>query len=338
MNRFPSPLTLLLSRHTRRRDVIALLAGASAWPTAAQAQQRKLPTIGFLGTAVPSTMSEWTAALEQRLRELGWVEGRTVTIAYRWAESRLERYVEIAAEFVRLNVDVIVTTVPAAPAAKQATSVIPIVFILASDPVGTGLVASLARPGGNITGLSTQATDLASKRVELLREVVPDLRMVAILGNIDNPEILLEMHQAETAAQKLGLQVARLAVRHVEDLTPALDSVKGRAQALYVCTDALTSLNRLRINTWALEAQLPTMHDVRNLAEAEGLMSYGPNWSDQFRRAADLVDKILRGAKPGDLPVEQADKFELVVNLKTAKALGLSIPESFLLRADEVIE
>jgi hypothetical protein len=146
MNRFPSPLTLLLSRHTRRRDVIALLAGASAWPTAAQAQQRILPTIGFLGTAVPSTMSEWTAALEQRLRELGWVEGRTVTIAYRWAESRLERYVEIAAEFVRLNVDVIVTTVPAAPAAKQATSVIPIVFILASDPVGTGLVASLA-PG-----------------------------------------------------------------------------------------------------------------------------------------------------------------------------------------------
>jgi len=322
----------------KRRELIALLAGAAAWSTAARAQQPKRPTIGFLGTTVPSSMSQWTAALEQRLRELGWVEGRTVSIAYRWAESRPERYVEIAAEFVRLNVDVIVTTVPGAPAAKQATSVIPIVFVLASDPVGTGLVASLARPGGNVTGLSTQATDLASKRVELVREVVPNLRMVAILGNINNPEIVLEMRQVEGAAQKLGLQVARLPVRHAEDLAPALESVKGRAQALYVCTDAVTNLNRLSINTWALGARLPTMHDVRNLVEAEGLMSYGPNWSDQFRRAADLVDKILRGAKPGDLPVEQADKFELIINLKTAKALGLTIPESFLLRADEVIE
>lgn len=322
----------------RRREFIAAVGGAAAWPLAARAQQPKLPTIGFLGTAVPSTMSRWTGALEQRLRELGWVEGRTVTIAYRWAESRPERYVEIAAEFVRLNVDIIVTTVPAAPSAKQATSVIPIVFVLASDPVGTGLVASLARPGGNITGLSTQATDLGSKRVQFLREVVPDLRLVAILGNIDNPEIVLEMHQVEAAAQKLGLQPVPLVVRHVEDLAPALESVKGRVQALYVCTDALTSLNRLRINTWALGAQLPTMHDVRDLVEADGLMSYGPNWSDEFRKAADLVDKILRGSKPGDIPVEQADKFELVVNLKTAKALGLTMSESFLARADEVIE
>jgi putative tryptophan/tyrosine transport system substrate-binding protein len=253
-------------------------------------------------------------------------------------EARPERYAEIADEFVHLKVDVIVTTVPAAPAAKQATSVIPIVFILASDPVGTGLVASLARPGGNVTGLSTQATDLASKRVELLRQVVPQLREFAILGNVDNPEIVLEMRDVEGAARKLSLQVIPLELRQTDDIAPALESLNGRAQALYVCTDAVTSLNRVSVNTLALGARLPTMHDVRDLDAAGGLMSYGPNWLDQFRRAADLVDKILRGAKPGDIPVEQADKFDLVVNLKTAKALGLTIPESFLALADEVIE
>jgi len=324
----------------RRREFITLLGGtAAAWPLAARAQQpEKLPTVGFLGPAVPSSMSQWTAAFAQRLRELGWIEGRTVTIEYRWAEGHPERYAEIAAEFVRRKVDVLVTSVPAAPAAKQATSVIPIVFVLASDPVSSGLVASLARPGGNITGLSTQATDLASKRIELLSEVVPKLRVVALLGNVENPEIVLEMHQVQDAAQKLGVQVAALEIHRAEDIAPALESIKGRAQALYACTDPLINLNQLAINDWALGARLPTMHDVRNLVETGGLMSYGPNWSDQFGRAADLVDKILRGTKPADIPVEQADKFELIVNLKTAKALGLTIPESFLARADEVIE
>src|SRR5262249_43726800 len=259
-------------------------------------------------------MSQWIAAFVQRLRDLGWIEGRTVAIEYRWAEARPERYAEIATEFVRLKVDVIATTIPAVATLKQATSVIPIVFALASDPVGGGAVASLARPGGNVTGLSTQTTDLASKRVELLREVVPHLRLFAILGNGDNPEIALEMREVEGAGQKLDLQVATLKVRRAEDIAPALELLKGRAQALYVCTDPLTVANRVSINTLALAAQLPTMHDVRNLVEAGGLMSYGPNWSDQFRRAAELVDKILRGAKPSDLPVEQPTKFDLVIN------------------------
>jgi putative tryptophan/tyrosine transport system substrate-binding protein len=325
----------------RRREFIALLGGAAAsWPLAgwAQQQQGKLYTVGFLGTGNPSSMSPWTAAFAQRLRDLGWIEGRSIAIAYRWAEGRPERYFDIAAEFVRLGVDVIVTTVPAAPAAKQTTSLIPIVFVLASDPVATGLVQSLTRPGGNITGLSTQATDLASKRVELLREVVPDIKLIGVLGNIENQEIMLEMRHVEDASQKLGIHVAQLEIRRSEDIAPALQSIKGRAQAVYVCTDPLTILNRLSINNWGLDARVPTMHDVRYQVEAGGLMSYGPNWPDQFRRAANLVDKILRGEKPGDIPVEQADKFELVINLKTAKAIELPIAESFLARADEVIE
>jgi putative tryptophan/tyrosine transport system substrate-binding protein len=221
----------------KRREFMTLLGGAAAaWPLAASAQQP-----GKLPKATLSVHGQWVAAFVQRLRELGWIEGRTVAIEYRWADGRPERYAEIAAEFVRLNIDVIVTTVPAAPAAKQATAVIPIVFVLASDLVGSGLVASLARPGGNITGLSTQATDLASKRVELLREVVPYLSLVAILGNPDNREIVLEMREVEGAAQKLGLQVTPLEVRRVEDIAPTLESLKGHAQALYVCTDALTN-------------------------------------------------------------------------------------------------
>jgi putative ABC transport system substrate-binding protein len=209
---------------------------------------------------------------------------------------------------------------------------------LASDPVGSGLVASLARPGGNVTGLSTQATDLANKRVELLREVVPDLRLVALLGNVDNREIVLEMREVAAAAQKLGLEVARLEIRQGEDIVSALGSLDGRAQALYVCTDPLINLNHVSINAIALRARLPTMHDVRDFVEAGGLISYGPNFSDQFRRAADLVNKILRGATPGEIPVEQADKFELAINLRIAKALGLEVSPILLARADEVIE
>ena len=323
-----------------RRKFIAAVGGAAvAWPLGARAQQAgKLPTIGFLGTTNPSAMSPWTAALVERLRDLGWIEGRTIAIEYRWAEAHPERYAEIAAEFVGLKVDVIVTTVPAVAALKQATSVIPIVFALATDPVGGGLIASLAQPGGNVTGLSIKATDLAGKRVGFLRDVVPDLRLLAVLGNVDIPQVVLEMREVEAAAQKLGVQVTPLAVRRAEDIAPAFGSVKDRAQALYVCADPLSVINKTSINTLALDARLPTMHGFRDLVAAGGLMSYGPSFSDQFRRAAELVDKILRGTKPGDIPVEQPTKFELVVNLKTAKALGLAMPDKLLAIADEVIE
>ena len=324
-----------------RRDFISLLGGAAAsWPLAARAQQPgKLPTIGFLVAGTPSSHGQWVAAFVRRLHELGWIEGRTVAIEYRWAESRTERFDEIAAEFVRRKVDVIVTSATAAiVAAKQATSVIPIVFAAAGDPVGTGLVASLARPGGNVTGLSIQQTDVAAKRLELLREVVRDLRRLAILANVGGPAVVLDMREVQTTARPLGLEVVTSEIRRGEDIAPAFETLKGRADALYVCIDPLVHTHRIRINTLALAARLPTMHGSREAVEAAGLMSYGPNQPDLYRRAADYVDKILRGAKPGEIPVEQATKFDLVINLTTAKALGLTIPESFLLRADEVIE
>jgi putative ABC transport system substrate-binding protein len=323
-----------------RRDFITLLGGAVAWPLAARAQQQgKLPTIGFLGQSTRSAGSEWVAAFVQRLRELGWIEGRTVAIEYRWAEGRDERFAEIAAEFVRLNVDIIVTSgTPQVLAAKQATSVIPIVFATAGDPVANNLVASLARPGGNVTGLSNQMTDIAGKKLELLREVVHGLGRLAIIGNVGNPAVVREMDEVQAAAATLGLEVHTLEIRQAQDITPAFEALKGRADALYVCIDALATTNRIRINTSALGARLPTMHGSRDYVEAGGLISYGPNTPDRFRRAADYVDKILRGAKPGDIPVEQPTKFDLVVNLTTAKALGIEMPASVLARADEVIE
>jgi putative tryptophan/tyrosine transport system substrate-binding protein len=327
-----------MATYIARRDFIAALGGAATWPFALRAQQPALPVIGFLGATTPSAQSQWTAAFVQRLRELGWIEGKTVAIEYRWAEGRSERYAEIAAEFVRLKVAVIVTPGGATLAVMQATSVIPIVFTVASDPVGGHLVASLARPGGNVTGLSIQATDLAGKRLELLREVLPSLRRLAIMANAGYPASVLELHEAQAAAHKLGLEVATLEIRRAEDIAPAFDTLKGGVDALYVVGDPLTTSNRIRINTLALGARLPTTLGFRELVEAAGLMSYGPRFSDQYRHAADLVDKILHGAKPGDLPVEQPTKFELIVNLTTAKALGLTIPESFLLLADEVIE
>jgi putative ABC transport system substrate-binding protein len=324
----------------RRRDFITLLGGAAAWPLAAHAQQTgKLRTIGFMGLSTRSAASEWTAAFVRRLGELGWIEGRTIAIEYRWAEGRSARAGEIAAEFVRLKVDVIVTSgTPPVLAAKQATPVIPIVFAGAGDPVDTGLVASLARPGGNVTGLSSQTADLAAKRLGLLREVVLGLRRLAIMGNVGNPFTVREMREVQAAASTLDLDVATPEIRRAEDIAPAFDALKGRADALYVCLDPVLITNRSRINTLALAARLPTIYGLRDFVEAGGLMSYGPNLADQFRRAGDYVDKILRGTKPADIPVEQPTKFDLVVNLTTAKALGLTIPESFLLRADEVIE
>jgi len=325
----------------RRREFITLLGGAAAtWPLAARAQHSaKPPTIGFLGAGTASAMSQWTAAFVQRLRELGWVEDRTIAIHYRWAEGRTERLAEIAAEFVRLKVDVIVTN-SAAPvvAAKQATSVIPIVIASAADPVGTGLVASLARPGGNVTGLSVQMTDLAGKRLELLREVVPGLRRLAIMVNPGASAAILEINEAQAAAKMLGLDIAAFEIRRAEDIVPAFEALKGRAEALYVVADPLITSNRLRINILALGARLPTMHSFREHVEAGGLMSYGPNFPDLFRRAVDFVHKILHGAKPGDIPVEQPTKFDFIINLTTAKALGIDLPPALLARADEVIE
>ena len=325
----------------RRREFITLLGGAaSAWPFAARAQQAaKLPTIGVLGPSTALAAAKWTAALAQRLRELGWIEGRTVLIEYRWTEGRAERAAEIATEFVRQKVDVIVTAgTITVVAAKRLTSEIPIVFAGAGDPVGMGLVASLARPGGNVTGLSNQSIDLASKRIELLREVVPGLRRVAIMANIGAPVAMLEANEAEVAALTLGLQSTRLEIRRAEDITTAFESLKGRAEALHLASDQLLNNNRLQINTLALAARLPTMHTFRTLVESGGLMFYGPNFDDLLRRAAELVDMILRGAKPADIPVEQPTKFDLVINLKTAKSLGLEVPPTLLARADEVIE
>jgi putative tryptophan/tyrosine transport system substrate-binding protein len=275
----------------------------------------------------------------ERLRDLGWIEGRTVAIAYRWGEGRTERTAEFVAEFVRLKVDVIVTHGELnIVAAKQATSVIPIVFPLATDPIGSGFVASLARPGGNVTGLSIQAPDLAGKRLELLREVVPGLRRLAIMANVGNPGTVLEISEVQAVARTLGLEVTTLDVRRAEEIAPAFETIKGRVDALYVSAVPLVNTNRVRINTLALAARLPTTHGFREAVEAGALMSYGPNFPDLFRRAADYVDMILRGAKAGDIPVEQPTKFELVINLTTAKALGLTISESFLLRADQLIE
>jgi putative ABC transport system substrate-binding protein len=324
-----------------RRDFITLIGCAAvAWPLAARAQQvPKLPTIGFMGASTASFERASTDAFVQRLRELGWIENRTVAIEYHWAEGRDERFAQIAAEFVRLKVDVILTYgTPSSLAVKKATAVIPIVFAAAGDPVGTGLVASLARPGGNITGLSIQQTDLASKRLEMLREVLPGLRTVAILVHVGSPNSVLEMGEAEAAARTLGLAVVASEVRRAEDIAPAFDAFKGRADALYVCASPLLTTNRIRINNLALGVRLPTMHLHREFSVAGGLMSYGPNFPDLFRRAAEYVDKILRGAKPSDLPVEQPTKFDFIINLTTAKVLGLEIPPTLLARADEVIE
>ncbi|HVG52650.1 MAG TPA: ABC transporter substrate-binding protein [Xanthobacteraceae bacterium] len=324
----------------RREFIVALGAAAVTLPAAARAQQpSKLPTIGVLGAATPAVAGPWITAFEKRLREHGWVEGRNVTIEYRWAEARTERYAEIAAELVELKVDVILTWASAPVlAAKQATKVVPIVFAAQMDPVGAGVVASLARPGGNITGLSLQQTDTAGKRLELLREVVPKLRRLAIMANTGAPGAVLETREIEATARRLGLDVTASEIRHAEDIAPAIDAFKGHADALYVATDPLMFTNRVYINTLAQGARLPTIYGSREYVDAGGLISYGPNFPDLFRRAADHVDRILRGTKPGDIPIEQPTKFDLILNLTTAKALGLSIPESFALRADGVIE
>jgi putative ABC transport system substrate-binding protein len=327
----------------RRREFITLLGGAmvsTAWPLAAWAQQTaKLPTIGFFSAGSAAALSHWVAALVRRLGELGWIEGRTVAIEYRWADGRSERLAEIAAEFVQRKVDVIVThSADPVIAARKATSVIPIVFGVVGDPVGTGLVASLARPGGNVTGLSGQSPDLAAKRLLLLREVVPGLQRLAVIRHHDAPGVVLEIDELQTAARSLGLDVAVFEIRRAEDFARAFASFKRRVEAVYVVGDPLMTSNRMRINTLSLVERLPMMGPNREYVEVGGLIAYGPNYQDIWRRAGDYVDKILRGVKPGDLPVEQPTKFDLIINMVTANALGLTVPETLLATADEVME
>jgi putative ABC transport system substrate-binding protein len=323
----------------KRREFIALLSGAAAWPLAARGQQaRKLPTIGFLGSSTASGWAPWTAAFQQRLRELGWIEGHNIAVEYRWAEGSNERGAEIAREFVRMKVDVIVTTGSSALAVKEAVATVPVVFALWADPIGSSYIASLARPGGNATGLSIQTLDTAAKRLELLREVVPVLQRLTIVARLDNPSNVVEAGEVEAAARKLGIEVAIANIRRTEDIAPAMEALKSRADAIHVVSDPLLLANAVRINTLALGARLPTIYSFREGVDRGALMSYGTNYPKLWQRAAELIDKILRGAKPGDIPIEQPTKFDLVVNLITAKALGLEIPPLLLARADEVIE
>jgi putative ABC transport system substrate-binding protein len=322
----------------RRREFISLLGSAAAtWPLVARAQPANKKAIGFLG-ADATSWKPWAVAFEGRLRELGWIDGQTIGIEYRWYDSRADRLKEVASEFVRLKVDAIVANGIAIPVLKKETTVIPIVFAVAVDPVGGGLVPSLAHPGGNVTGLSAQGPDLASKRLELLRAVIPELRRLAVMFNADFGQAGSEMAEVQTTARQLGLDVVPLEIRGPQDIAKSFTALGARADALYVVGDALTSGNRNRIITFALTARLPTIFNTSDHARAGSLLSYGPNFPDLFRRTAELVDKILRGANPGDIPVEQPTKFDLALNLITATALGLTVPPKLLFTADEVIE
>jgi putative tryptophan/tyrosine transport system substrate-binding protein len=323
----------------RRREFITLLAGAAACPLGARAQPRTVPTIGFLGPTAPQAWTSWTKAFVDRFAELGWVDGRTVKIVYRWANGQIERAGELAAELVALKVDLIVTSGSATRPAMKATSQIPIVFALASEPVATGYVASLARPGGNVTGLSLEAPDLGGKRLEFLRQIAPAAHRLAVLTDVAYPASVLDLDHIKAAAPALGFDPVPVEIRRAEDIEPAFAGLGDRADAMYVCSaDPMINDNRSRINTLALSARLPTVYAEKPYAEGGGLISYGPNVPDMFRRAAEFADKILKGAKPAELPVEQPNTFEFVVNLKTAKALGLTVPQTLIATADEVIE
>jgi putative ABC transport system substrate-binding protein len=298
-----------------------------------------VPTIGYVAPTNPLIPSRSTGAFLQRLRELGWIEGQTITIESRWAAGRPERLDEIAAEFVRLKVDLIVTSsTNDSIVMKQVAPQIPMVFAVSGDPVGVGLVASLARPGGNVTGLSNQSTDSVGKRLQLLREIVPGLHRLAILANPGSPQAMVEVSEVQAAARTLGVDVATSEMRQTADLNSAFELLKSRADALYIVPDPLANTNRILIGTLALGARLPMMCGFREFVEAGCLMSYGPNLPDLYRRAAEFADKILRGVRPSDIPVEQPTKFDLIINLTTAKALGLTVPPILLDRADEVIE
>jgi ABC-type uncharacterized transport system substrate-binding protein len=324
----------------RRREFIWLIGGTAAvLPRFARGQQpSRTPVIGFLVAGTQASHGAWIAAYVQRLSELGWTEGRNIAIEYRLAAGSNERAAEIAAEFVRQKVDVIVTSAYGVVAAKQATSTIPIVFAAYADPVAAGLVGGLAQPGGNVTGMTVQPSDLASKRIDLLREIVPNFRRLSAIANVANPEFSPEIAGIRAAAASFKIEADIYELHTANDIAPAFAALRGHTDALYVVTEPLVNANKVQVLEAVTAAKIPTMFGFRELVEAGGLMSYGPNFADLFRRAADFTDKILRGAKPADLPVQQPVKFDLIFNLKTAKALGLKVPEAFLVRADEVIE
>ena len=325
-----------------RRVFISMMAGGLlAAPLAAEAQPAgKVWRIGYLANGARTPDGGPPAALRQALVELGYVEGKTVTYAGRWAEAKRDRLPGLVAELVDLKVDLIVTLGgPAAEAAKEATSTIPIVIASTGDAVGSGLIASLARPGGNITGITDQATELSAKRLEFLKEAVPKASRIAVLWNADDRAMTLRYREIERAARILRVAVQPLGVREPDDFDVAFSAMtRDRPDALFLVTDALTTLNRKRILDFAAVHRIPAMYEFGFLVRDGGLMSYGADFDDIWRRAAVYVDRILKGAKPGELPVEQPTRYYLLVNVKTAKALGLTIPASLLLRADELIQ
>jgi putative tryptophan/tyrosine transport system substrate-binding protein len=325
----------------KRRDFITLLGGtALAWPLAASAQQAaKTYRIGVLSAGGPSLTTNWSM-FNSGLKEFGWIEGKNIIFEHRYAENQLDRLPELTAELVRLNVDVILALGTLAPlAAMRATKTIPVVMANAGDPLGSGLVASLARPGGNVTGMSLMAPDLGGKRLELLKELISQLSLVAVLWNADNPYSALVFEETQTASQTLGIQIASLEVRTPDDFVKAFEAVRRqRPHALIAIEDPLTVSHRSLIADSAAKHQLPAVYGLREFATAGGLMSYGANLADLYRRAAVYVDKIFKGSQPADLPVQQPTKFDFVINLKTAKALGIEFPHTLLARADEVIE
>ena len=326
----------------RRREFITLLGGAAVWPLAARAQQMgKVPRLGYLGSSSPSLEPHFVEAFRQKLRELGHIEGENIAIEYRWAEGQDRRLPELAAELVRLQPNVIVTAgTPGALAAMQATKTIPIVMASSGDPVGAGLVTSLARPGGHVTGFTIVGPQIEGKRLDLLKEAVPELSRVAVLWNPSNPALVSYFDTIENAGRTLRISLDPVAeVRRANELDNAFFAIaSARPRALLVVADRFLLAHRKRIVEFAVAKRLPGMFPYREYVEAGGLMSYAPSNIELFRGAATYVDKSLKGAKPGDLPVQEPTKLELIVNLKTSKAIGLTVPESFLLRADELIE
>jgi putative ABC transport system substrate-binding protein len=324
----------------RRAFIRSVVSGLIAAPLAARAQQAgKVHRIGFLGNSTPAHEANLVGPFREGLRELGYVEGRNILIEYRWAEGKYERFPALIRELIALKVDVIVTAgTPASLAVKKATTSIPLVMVAVGDPVGTGIVASLAQPGGNITGLTSLSPNLEGKRLELLREVAPGVSHIAVLWNSASPSQVIQEKEVQAAAQVLRMKVFSLGVQSPEEIENAFAAIlRERPGALLVLADRLFLHHRARIMDFAAKHGLPGVHAYRELVESGGLMSYGPSYASMHRRAAYYVDEILKGAKPAVLPVEQPSKFELVINLKAAKALGLTIPQTLLLRADEVI-